>query len=98
DELGDVSRRTFVRDQVHAFVKRYPSVRVVVTSREIGYEHSPLDEARFRPYRIDSFDRTQVRLYAQRWFALDRGAATGSNQRRWETFVEESESVADLRA
>ncbi len=98
DELGDVARRQLVRDQMQAFVRRYPAVRVVVTSREVGYEHNPLDTDRFAVVRIDSFDRRQVRLYAKRWFALDRKSSAGAHEHNWQSFVDESESVADLRA
>ena len=48
DELLETVHRQDVRNAVESFCTAYPSVPVLVTSREIGYEQAPLDEERIR--------------------------------------------------
>jgi hypothetical protein len=60
DELLDTRYRQEITSDVENFCSLYPSVPVLVTSREVGYEQAPLDEAKFEIFRLAPFDEDQV--------------------------------------
>lgn len=98
DELLDTSYRQEISGDVESFCNLYPSVPVLVTSREIGYEQAPLDERRFEIFRLSPFDEDQAREYATKWFAADAELTPEQQRRKAERFFEESQIVSDLRA
>jgi hypothetical protein len=81
-----------------SFCTLYPSVPVLVTSREVGYEQAPLDPLRFVAYQLSPFDEEQVREYAQKWFATDLDLTFDQRKQKAESFLTESEAVSDLRS
>lgn len=95
DELLDTGRRLEVTRTIEQFCEQYPLAPVMVTSRLVGYDEARLDEAQFTRYTIDEFDEHRTRAYAANWFALDD---PGSAEWRADTFMVESEQVADLRS
>src|SRR5205823_13729081 len=68
DELLDTSYRLEISSDVESFCNLYPSVPVLVTSREVGYEQAPLDEERFEVFHLAPFDNEQVHEYINKWF------------------------------
>lgn len=98
DELLDTSHRQEISDDVEAFCTRYPSVPVVVTSREVGYEQAPLNERRFDVFRLAPFSDKQVREYVTKWFTTDSTLSTNQQKKKVDDFVKESEIVSDLRS
>jgi len=97
DELIDTALRARVVDSVHGFVSRYPTVQVVVTSRFVGYEEAPLDEARFDAFRLAPFSKLQVQQYATNWFKLDPQIEYSKRNSVAMAFIRESDMVRDLR-
>ena len=97
DELVDVGRRKTVRSSIESFARRYPATRIVVTSREVGYEHAALSPDRFATVRVVDFTPKQVEQYASHWFALDEQAREVDADQKARSFVRESASVPDLR-
>jgi hypothetical protein len=98
DELLDTSYRREISGDVESFCRFYPSVPVLVTSREVGYEQAPLDEKMFEISRISDFTEGQVREYAKKWFAVDLDLAREQQKQKAEAFYEESRIVPDLRS
>lgn len=98
DELLQSSYRQEIRGDVESFCNLYPSVPVLVTSRELGYEQAPLDEKRFETFRLAPFDDDQISDYAKKWFALDEELTTDEKTGKAASFLEESRIVADLRS
>lgn len=98
DELLDTSYRQEISGDVESFCSLYPSVPVLVTSREVGYEQAPLDERRFEVFSLSPFDEDQVREYATKWFAADTDLTPEQQRRKADAFLEESQIVSDLRA
>lgn len=98
DELLDTSFRQEISADVEAFCKLYPSVPVLVTSREVGYYEAPLDERAFSVYRLSPFEDSQAREYATKWFALDSDLPSDQRVERAEAFLRESLVVPDLRS
>ncbi len=98
DELLDTHYRKEIRADVESFVRRFPNVPVLVTSREVGYKQAPLDGALFSVARLADFDVSRVRDYAQKWFALEEGLSERERIEKADSFVRESNAVADLRS
>ncbi|MBP2585045.1 hypothetical protein J3A78_005523 [Streptomyces sp. PvR006] len=68
DELFDPKVRDDVTRRITGFAGRYPGVRIMVTSRIIGYARHQLDAAGFRHYMIQSLDGKQIKDFASRWY------------------------------
>ncbi len=99
DELLDATRRREVAAAIEAFGHAYPRVRILVTSRRVGYEQAPLDDGMFPVYRLTEFSEAAVEDYVERWFqyhAAEYGGTTPAELQR--NFMHESRSVADLRS
>jgi hypothetical protein len=98
DELLDTSYRQEISSDVEVFCTLYPSVPVLVTSREVGYEQAPLDEKRFEILRLASLDEGQVKEYVMKWFAVDPDLTLEQQQQKAQDFLKESRVVPDLRS
>jgi len=99
DELLDTSYRQEISSDVESFCNLYPSVPVLVTSREVGYEQAPLDESMFEVFRLAPFDQNQVQEYVKKWFDVaDAELPPEQRQQKVEAFLEESQFVQDLRS
>ena len=99
DELLDTGFRQEIRDDVQSFCNLYPSVPVLVTSREVGYEQAPLNEQLFEAFHLEPFDHNQVKEYAQKWFKIaDINTPYKKRQQKIDNFLVESEDVSDLRS
>jgi hypothetical protein len=97
DELLDTSYRQEISNAIETFCMLYPSVPVVVTSREVGYEQAPLDENIFEVYRLSPFDNRQVAQYVNKWFDIDTDLTMDQRRQKVASFLEESEIVSDIR-
>ncbi|MEU9272301.1 HEAT repeat domain-containing protein [Streptomyces sp. NPDC048251] len=69
DELFDPKVRETVTRRITGFTSRYPLVRVVVTSRVIGYRRHLLDAAGFRHFMIQDLSDEQIEAFAEQWYA-----------------------------
>ena len=98
DELLDTSYRQEITSNVESFCKLYPSVPVLVTSREVGYEQAPLDEKLFRMFRLAPFNEDQVKEYADKWFARDEEYTPEQKAAKARAFFSDSSLVQDLRS
>jgi hypothetical protein len=98
DELLDTASRKEIASDIESFCTLYPSVPVLVTSREVGYEQAPLDPKRFAAFRLSPFDEDQVREYARKWFACDTDLTLDQRKQKEAAFLSESEVVSDLRS
>jgi len=98
DELLNTSYRKEISDDVQSFCNLYPTVPVLVTSREVGYEQAPLDHSIFNEFRLSPFDDEQVLSYAKKWFMVDGEIDDKAGQSKAEAFFNESQSVFDLRS
>jgi hypothetical protein len=96
DELTDTSDRQEISSDVESFCNLYPSVPVLITSREVGYKEAPLNEGMFDIFGLAPFEDKQVRKYVENWFALDPDLTDSQQQQKVEAFLEESGTVPDL--
>lgn len=98
DELLDTSYRAEISGDVQSFASLYPSVPILVTSRDVGYQQAPLPETTFATHRLSEFSEEDVQTYAEKWFAVSEDDLPGSTQDQVATFMADSSKVADLRA
>jgi HEAT repeat protein/energy-coupling factor transporter ATP-binding protein EcfA2 len=71
DELFEPAAREQVSHRIADFAGRYQQagVRVVVTSRVIGYRRGVLERAGFAHYMVQDLSRQQIELFARQWYA-----------------------------
>ncbi|EDX72139.1 NACHT domain family [Coleofasciculus chthonoplastes PCC 7420] len=93
DELLDTSYRREISSDIELFCNLYPSVPVLVTSREVGYDQAPLDPEKFEVFRLAPFDENQVKEYVTTWFKVNE-----EPEEKGEAFLNESQFVSDLRS
>ncbi len=53
--------------RIDAFARRYPRCRVLLTSRIVGYDDSPIPDA--RELELFAFDGPQIEAFARVWFS-----------------------------
>ncbi len=99
DELLDTSYRQEIRSDIELFCHLYPSVPILVTSREVGYGQAPLNQNLFNVFRIAPFKDDQVQAYVQKWFAIADAEDIVATRRQGiaEKFLKDSLIVPDLR-
>jgi NACHT domain len=98
DELLDTSYRQEISNDIESFCLLYPSVPVIVTSREVSYEQAPLNEKLFETFGLSPFTDIQVQKYVENWFATDLELTYDQQKQRANAFLEESKIVPDLRS
>jgi hypothetical protein len=98
DELLDTSDRRDISQDVEAFCRQYPAVPVIVTSREVGYNQAPLDEAMFETYRLSGFGSHQIEEYVTKWFDINTDLTPDDKRQKTKNFIAESQIIPDLRS
>jgi len=98
DELGESRFRERFMQLVEGFANLYPLTRIIVTSRVVGYQDAPLDEALFPVLRVAPFDETQVGQYSRFWFKLDKSISKDERDKLANSFLNESfKDANDIR-
>ncbi len=70
DEVFDPAKRDDVITAIHRFTNDYKNVRVIVTSRVIGYKPQRLRDAEFYHFMLQDLEDEQVEDFIQRWHNL----------------------------
>jgi predicted NACHT family NTPase len=70
DEVFDPAQRDEVITDIHRFTNDYPNVRVIVTSRIIGYKPQRLRDAQFRHFMLQDLESDQIQDFIYRWHEL----------------------------
>ncbi|AXQ55539.1 HEAT repeat domain-containing protein [Streptomyces koyangensis] len=68
DEVFDPATRAAMARRVTAFAAKYPKCRVVVTSREYGYQSHEFVSADFCQLMLEDLTREQVEEFVRRWY------------------------------
>ncbi|MFJ4100550.1 NACHT domain-containing protein [Amycolatopsis japonica] len=97
DELLDTSLRRSVVEIVEAFVYKFPTCPILVTSRRVGYEEAPLDPDLFYLVGLRDFSIEDVKKYVSNWFNLDESIQPQVKARLTSSFMQDSQFVSDLR-
>ncbi|MFF5084429.1 HEAT repeat domain-containing protein [Actinoplanes sp. NPDC000266] len=70
DEVFDRDRRTAVTREIREFARRYPHVRLVVTSRPVGYHRQTLDDAGFKLYQLQDLEPGPIASFIAAWYQI----------------------------
>ncbi|MDY7002806.1 MAG: HEAT repeat domain-containing protein [Cyanobacteriota bacterium] len=70
DEVFDPAKREEIITDIHRFTNDYKNVRVIVTSRVIGYKPQKLRDAEFYHFMLQDLQEEQVEDFIQRWHNL----------------------------
>ncbi|MEV4513998.1 HEAT repeat domain-containing protein [Dactylosporangium sp. NPDC049525] len=99
DEVFDSRQRAEITAQIEGFAAKYPRVRVVVTSRVVGYQRAMLDAAGFTHWMLQDLDREQIGGFTACWYTrscpTDPAQATRL-QHRLLAAIDASTAVAEL--
>ncbi len=67
DEVFDPAKRERVITDIHRFTNDYKNVRVIVTSRVIGYKPQRLRDAKFHHFMLQDLDEEQIDNFITCW-------------------------------
>ena len=67
DEVFDPTKREMVITDIHRFTNDYKNVRVIVTSRVIGYKPQRLRDAKFHHFMLQDLDEEQIDNFITCW-------------------------------
>jgi hypothetical protein len=97
DEIIDIDSRRQVIEKIEKFSRRFVSAALVVTSREIGYDHAPV-RGTFKHLVLEPFDQDQTEQFASNVFtAVPRKDGIAADALLGE-FMTDSLAVRDLRS
>jgi|GEM_PF-2407273 len=100
DGIFDPHRREGAITEIIAFTNKYKRVRVVVTSRIVGYNSELLGDAEFRHFTLEDFNSGQIRQFIKQWHQLalvdetDRERA--EIRQRLQTAIQDSPAIRAL--
>ncbi|MFB4317271.1 NACHT domain-containing protein [Actinomadura sp. 21ATH] len=77
DKIFEAKRRSEVVRQIQWFARQFPRVRVMVTSRVIGYDRAAFDHAGFKTLMLQDLTRRQITAFAAAWFQRSHPADPG---------------------
>ncbi|HEY9650829.1 MAG TPA: NACHT domain-containing protein, partial [Coleofasciculaceae cyanobacterium] len=98
DEVFEASKREEVITEIIRFTQDYPQVRVLVTSRVIGYQPQRLRDEKFRHFMLQDLEAEQIHEFLARWHDLAFGAGEEGKkkQERLQQAIEESPAIGQL--
>lgn len=70
DEITETSYRRAVTEDLEVFAQRFPATPILITSRKVGYDESPLSKNRFERFTLDPFYKGETLRYARQWLTL----------------------------
>ncbi|ELS04026.1 putative NTPase (NACHT family), partial [Xenococcus sp. PCC 7305] len=101
DEVFDPQQRANVIAQIHSFTQTYDKVKVIVTSRVIGYKPQQLKDAEFHHFMLQDLEPVQIEEFLTKWHDLTYNEATESQkkqdrQQRIAKAIQESQAIQQL--
>ncbi|WP_460915790.1 HEAT repeat domain-containing protein [Plantactinospora veratri] len=99
DEVFDRRQRERVAEQIAAFAADHPQVRMIVTSRIIGYSRQILTSVGFTHYTLQDLDEEQIAEFLSSWYgpaAQTRPAEAWTRQDRLLDTMRQSSAIREL--
>lgn len=98
DEVFDSGKREDVIKDIIRFTNDYPKVRVIVTSRVIGYKVQELRNAKFRHFMLQDLESEQIKDFINRWHDLtfNNEADKVRKRDRLQIAIDTSSSIREL--
>jgi len=98
DEVFDPEHRKEVSADIARFANDYPTARLIVTSRVIGYKAQTLRDAGFRHFMLQDLDYRQIQEFLHRWHTLAYPVRQEGEDKRlllWQA-INESKAIREL--
>ncbi|MEM9366019.1 MAG: NACHT domain-containing protein, partial [Planctomycetota bacterium] len=98
DEVFDPAERDLVVNDIHRFSNDHKHVRIVLTSRVVGYKPQRLRDAEFRHFMLQDLDTEQIAGFLDNWHAItfDKPEEAEPKHERLAKAIENSNSIAQL--
>ncbi|ACK67069.1 putative signal transduction protein with Nacht domain [Rippkaea orientalis PCC 8801] len=98
DDVFDLQQRRMIINQIHDLTQDYPKIKVIVTSRIIGYEPQWLRDANFNHFIIQDFDDNQIEEFSEKWHQLtcDTEEEEKRNKQRLREGINNSAAIQQL--
>jgi hypothetical protein len=97
DEIFDPEQREQVMHRMVGFAASYPNVRIIATSRIIGYRRKILADAEFAHFTLQDLDESQVATFAERWYELALSDRPDEAKERRERILRAFKDSASIR-
>lgn len=68
DEINIISQRHVVVDKVVSFAAQYPEIKIIVSSRIVGYKETRLSY-RFFHFEVEKFSDEQILMFLNNWYS-----------------------------
>ncbi|MRG49026.1 SMEK domain-containing protein [Chitinophaga sp. SYP-B3965] len=72
DEINRIKLRHDVVERINAFIAQYPEIKIIVSSRIVGYKEVQLN-AHFHHLQVGRFGHEQIQQFVSNWFAAIMG-------------------------
>uniref|UniRef100_UPI000F549E32 NACHT domain-containing protein n=1 Tax=Okeania hirsuta TaxID=1458930 RepID=UPI000F549E32 len=98
DEVFDPAKREEIITEIHRFTNVYKNVRVIVTSRVIGYQPQKLRDAEFNHFMLQDLQEEQIEDFMQRWHNLtyQDEAERERKRERLKRAIKDSSAIKEL--
>jgi GTPase SAR1 family protein/Na+-translocating ferredoxin:NAD+ oxidoreductase RnfG subunit len=98
DEVFDSNLRHEIINDIHRFSIDYPNVRIIATSRWLGYKAEKLSNAGFKHFMLQDLDDRQIQDFIQRWhdLAYTEGKDKTRKKERLQKAINESPAIKQL--
>jgi len=70
DEVFDSKEWENINHMIAGFAVDYPKVRIIVTSRIVGYKPNILSDAGFHHFTIQEFEEEQIKVFLDKWYSI----------------------------
>jgi energy-coupling factor transporter ATP-binding protein EcfA2 len=70
DEIFDQKEWENVNHMIAGFAIDYPKVRIIVTSRIVGYKSNILSDADFHHFTIQEFEEEEIKVFLDKWYSI----------------------------
>ncbi|AKB36261.1 putative lyase [Methanosarcina siciliae C2J] len=98
DEVFDSEEWETIVHMIAGFKNRYPNIRIIVTSRIVGYKRNILEDAGFSHFTIQEFEETQIKEFLDKWYpiVLDNEDEIAEKKNRIFRALKDSSSIREL--
>lgn len=99
DEIFEPRLRETVSRRIAGFAAQFPTARVIVTSRVVGYRPRVFRGASFVQYTVQDLDTNKIDVFLRRWYKLalhDRSAAIEMRRERLTQAINDSAPIREL--
>jgi HEAT repeat protein len=97
DEIFEPRLRETVARRIAGFAAQYPAIRVVVTSRVVGYRPRVLRDAGFVQYTVQDLGPDKIDAFLRGWYELALHDRPGSAEMRRERLTRAIKDSAPIR-